>query len=75
MRLSGGAWHGQTAPQRKEDAVTTWLITGCSTGLGRAFARAVLGRGHNVVATARSAEAVKDLADADPDRVSRSGSM
>src|SRR5579862_7568340 len=58
-----------TAPQRKEDTVTTWLITGCSTGLGRAFARAVLGRGHNVVATARSVEAVKDLAGADPDRV------
>jgi NAD(P)-dependent dehydrogenase (short-subunit alcohol dehydrogenase family) len=55
--------------QRKEDTVTTWLITGCSTGLGRAFARAVLGHGHNVVATARSAEAVMDLAAADPDRV------
>ena len=57
------------ATQRKEDTVTTWLITGCSSGLGRAFARAVLGRGYNVVATARSAEAVRDLAGADPDRV------
>ena len=29
--------------------MTTWLITGCSSGLGRAFARAVLGRGHLVL--------------------------
>jgi NAD(P)-dependent dehydrogenase (short-subunit alcohol dehydrogenase family) len=68
-RLRGEPRTDTTATQRKEDIVTTWLITGCSTGLGRAFARAVLGRGHNVVATARSAEAVKDLAGADPDRV------
>jgi len=31
--------------------MSTWLITGCSTGLGRAFAEAALNRGHNVVAT------------------------
>jgi NAD(P)-dependent dehydrogenase (short-subunit alcohol dehydrogenase family) len=47
--------------------VTTWFITGCSTGLGRAFAEAVLARGHNVVATARDAAKVQDLADANPD--------
>ena len=35
--------------------MATWLITGCSTGLGRAFAEAVLARGDNVVATARDA--------------------
>ena len=33
--------------------MSTWLITGCSTGLGRALAEAVIGAGHNVVATAR----------------------
>ncbi|MGI3785925.1 MAG: SDR family NAD(P)-dependent oxidoreductase, partial [Janthinobacterium lividum] len=44
--------------------MTTWLITGCSTGLGRAFAEAVLARGGNVVATARDVAKVADLADA-----------
>ena len=47
--------------------MTTWLITGCSTGLGRAFAEAVLARGENVVATARDVSKVADLADAHPD--------
>jgi NAD(P)-dependent dehydrogenase (short-subunit alcohol dehydrogenase family) len=31
----------------------TWLITGCSTGLGWALAEAVLDAGHNAVVTAR----------------------
>jgi NAD(P)-dependent dehydrogenase (short-subunit alcohol dehydrogenase family) len=30
-----------------------WLVTGCSRGLGRALAQAVLGAGHDLVATAR----------------------
>ncbi len=30
-----------------------WLITGSSTGLGRALAQAALERGYRVVATAR----------------------
>jgi NAD(P)-dependent dehydrogenase (short-subunit alcohol dehydrogenase family) len=47
----------------------TWLITGCSTGLGRALADAVIGAGHNAVVTARDATKVADLADAAPDRV------
>jgi NAD(P)-dependent dehydrogenase (short-subunit alcohol dehydrogenase family) len=42
----------------------TWLITGCSTGLGRALASAVLERGDNVAATARDSAAIQDLADA-----------
>ncbi|HEY5978283.1 MAG TPA: oxidoreductase [Microlunatus sp.] len=46
--------------------MTTWLITGCSTGLGRALAEAVLARGDNVVVTARAAEKVQDLAQAHP---------
>ncbi len=44
----------------------TWLITGCSSGLGRAFAEAVLRSGDNVVATARDASQVQDLADLHP---------
>src|SRR5215470_2398016 len=31
-----------------------WLITGCSRGLGRALAEAVLAAGHRLVATARA---------------------
>ena len=37
--------------------MTTWLITGCSSGLGRALANAVLERGHNAVVTARDVDA------------------
>ena len=47
--------------------MATWLITGCSTGLGRALAEAVLDHGDNVVVTARDVASVQDLADAYPD--------
>jgi NAD(P)-dependent dehydrogenase (short-subunit alcohol dehydrogenase family) len=47
--------------------MTTWLITGCSTGLGRALAEAVLGQGDNAVVTARDVAKVEDLAKAYPD--------
>jgi NAD(P)-dependent dehydrogenase (short-subunit alcohol dehydrogenase family) len=47
--------------------MTTWLITGCSTGLGRALAQAVLAHGHNAVVTARNVNAVKDIAADYPD--------
>ncbi|MDH2444813.1 oxidoreductase [Amnibacterium sp. CER49] len=47
--------------------MSTWLITGCSTGLGRAFAQAALDHGHDVVVTARDVAAVQDLADTHPD--------
>ncbi|HEY8753390.1 MAG TPA: oxidoreductase [Arthrobacter sp.] len=47
--------------------MTTWLITGCSTGLGRALAQAVLSHGHNAVVTARRVTTVKDIAAAYPD--------
>ncbi|EJO88013.1 short-chain dehydrogenase/reductase SDR [Mycobacterium colombiense CECT 3035] len=49
--------------------VSTWLITGCSSGLGRALAEAVIGAGHNAVVTARDAAAVADLAETAPERV------
>jgi NAD(P)-dependent dehydrogenase (short-subunit alcohol dehydrogenase family) len=44
----------------------TWFITGCSTGLGRHLAEAVLARGYNAVVTARDAVKVQDLVDAYP---------
>ena len=47
--------------------MATWLITGCSTGLGRALAQTVLAHGHNAVVTARSVTAVEDIAAAYPD--------
>lgn len=41
----------------------TWLITGCSSGLGRHLAEAVLDRGWNAVVTARNPAKVQDIAD------------
>lgn len=46
---------------------STWFITGCSTGLGRSLAEAVLARGDNAVVTARDSAKVQDLADAYPE--------
>lgn len=39
------------------------LVTGCSTGIGRAAAEALLARGHTVWATARRPETLSDLGD------------
>jgi NAD(P)-dependent dehydrogenase (short-subunit alcohol dehydrogenase family) len=49
--------------------MSTWFITGCSTGLGRALAEAVIGAGHNAVVTARDVKKVADLTDNAPERV------
>lgn len=47
----------------------TWLITGCSSGLGRHIAQAAAARGDNVVATARNPDTLRDLVDRFPDHV------
>lgn len=47
----------------------SWLITGCSTGLGRALAGAVAARGDRVLATARRTETLADLVAAHPANV------
>jgi len=39
-----------------------WLITGCSTGLGRTLAQAVLARGWNATVTARNSRDLEHLA-------------
>jgi NAD(P)-dependent dehydrogenase (short-subunit alcohol dehydrogenase family) len=49
--------------------MSTWFITGCSTGLGRALAEAVIGTGHNAVVTARDTAKVADLVATAPERV------
>lgn len=46
-----------------------WLVTGASTGFGRAFAEHALARGFAVAATARSAARLDDLVALAPDRV------
>lgn len=51
-----------------EAAAKTWLITDCSSGLGRALAAHVLARGGRVVATARCPGQLAFLADAYPTR-------
>jgi NAD(P)-dependent dehydrogenase (short-subunit alcohol dehydrogenase family) len=45
-----------------------WLVTGCSSGIGRAVAAVALERGHRVVVTARDAATVADLAAGAPGR-------
>lgn len=46
-----------------------WLITGASSGFGRAIAEAALSAGDTVVAAARRPEALDDLVASAPDRV------
>ena len=41
--------------------VRVFLITGCSSGFGKAYAQEALKRGHRVVATARKPEVLRDV--------------
>src|SRR5215469_13048661 len=43
------------------EATRTWLITGCSTGLGRGLAEVLIAKGERVFATARKPEELSDL--------------
>jgi NAD(P)-dependent dehydrogenase (short-subunit alcohol dehydrogenase family) len=45
----------------------TWFITGCSSGLGRSLAEAVLKAGDQAVVTARKIESIQPLSDRYPD--------
>src|SRR5258708_19802131 len=51
----------------KTTSTPVWLITGSSSGLGRALASAVLHRGHRVILTARNTAPMQVLADAFPE--------
>jgi NAD(P)-dependent dehydrogenase (short-subunit alcohol dehydrogenase family) len=46
-----------------------WLVTGASSGFGRAIAEAAIAAGDTVIGTARRTEALDDLVAAHPDRV------
>ncbi|MEV2194842.1 oxidoreductase [Streptomyces phaeochromogenes] len=46
-----------------------WLVTGASSGFGRAIAQAAVAAGDTVIGTARQTEALDDLVAAYPDRV------
>lgn len=45
----------------------TWLITGCSSGIGRGIAKAALEKGDQVIVTARNIEKVLDIIQQYPD--------
>lgn len=44
-----------------------WLITGCSTGFGRALAKEVLAKGYNAAVAARNTDDVQDIIAGYPD--------
>ncbi len=49
-------------------SVRTWLVTGCSTGFGRALAHALLESGERVIVTARISAGLTDLIERHGDR-------
>lgn len=49
------------------NTIKVWFITGCSTGFGRALAKAVLASGDAVVVTARNPDDIRDIVDIYPE--------
>lgn len=74
MRGAGGGLPAAPARGLKqgvpvtEPAAPAWLVTGCSTGIGRAIARAALEKGYRVAVTARDVSRVEDFAADFPER-------
>lgn len=62
----GKCSQGESERMVKMKQTRTWLITGCSTGIGRGIAEAVLQKGENAVVTARDKSRVKDFEDRYP---------
>ncbi|MFD7862048.1 oxidoreductase [Streptomyces sp. NPDC059783] len=60
--------NASAAPARDRAPGRVWLITGASSGFGRAIAEAALEAGDTVVATARRPDVLEDLVAAHPDR-------
>jgi NAD(P)-dependent dehydrogenase (short-subunit alcohol dehydrogenase family) len=56
------------SPATPESSPARWLITGCSSGIGRHVALAALEKGHRVAVTARSPASLAELAAAWPER-------
>lgn len=55
-------------PAEPRRSPAAWLITGCSSGIGRHVALTALARGHEVAVTARDPSAVEDIVAKHPDR-------
>lgn len=53
--------------QNKEKFMKTWLITGCSTGLGKSLAKAVLNKGDCAMVTARDEDTLNEFAEKFPE--------
>jgi NAD(P)-dependent dehydrogenase (short-subunit alcohol dehydrogenase family) len=52
--------------RQKGNLMKTWLITGCSSGLGRSLGQAFLEEEHNAVGTARNPPGLEKLTSAFP---------
>jgi NAD(P)-dependent dehydrogenase (short-subunit alcohol dehydrogenase family) len=53
-------------PSKSAESSSAWLITGCSSGIGRHIALAALAKGHRVAVTARNTAAVEDIVEEHP---------
>lgn len=51
------------------DKMKTWLITGCSSGLGKNMAEVLLENGEQVAVTAWRMETIQEFKERFPDRV------
>jgi NAD(P)-dependent dehydrogenase (short-subunit alcohol dehydrogenase family) len=54
-------------PPESKPSPANWLITGCSTGIGRDIALGALAKGHKVAVTARNRASVDDIVAQYPD--------
>lgn len=61
MSTQAPAMATQTPTFTKPNRPLTWLITGCSSGLGLSLARAAQSNGHTVLATSRQPSRTPDL--------------